>query len=177
MSNDRFHKNGSASPRADEAGSAETWSALALSLEPVEPAAELRANLISRLTGSERFTPFAGDVARVFGVTHAAARAALLHVDDAEVWRAGLWPGSLVFWTPELREASTVIARVPAATRIPRHPHADRELTMVLQGCLIEDGHAQHGPGDVLDMPPSSEHAIAVSDGAECLVVFSPLRL
>jgi hypothetical protein len=177
MSKDSSHDDGSASSRSDPTQSAETWSALALSLEPVEPVAELRANLIARLQGSERFAPFAGDVARVFGLTPAAAREALLQVDDANVWRDGLWLGSRVFWTPALREVSAVIARLPAATQIPKHPHADRELTLVLQGCLIEDGQARHGPGEVLDMPASSEHAIAVSADAECLVVFYPLRL
>jgi anti-sigma factor ChrR (cupin superfamily) len=149
---------------------------LALSLEPLEPRAELRANLITRLFGSERLAPFATDLARVFGLTYAAARAALLHVDDANVWRDGLWPGSRVLTTPELLEASAVIARLPAAARIPKHPHTGRELTLVLQGCLIEDGQTQHGPGDVLDMPAGSEHAISVSSDAECLVVFFPLR-
>jgi len=177
MSNESAHKGATAHLVEDEAASVETWTALALSLEPIAPEVDVRANLVARLAGSERFAPFAADVARVFGVTREAARAALLSIDDAGVWRDGMWPGARVCATPELQAVNTVIARLPAATQIPKHPHGQRELTLVLQGCLIEDGRAQHGPGDVLDMASDTSHAIAVSASGECLVVFSPLRL
>jgi quercetin dioxygenase-like cupin family protein len=159
-------------PFADDLGHAEAWSALAQGLEPEAPNGAVRARLLEQLAGPERFALFADDLSQAFRVTREAALQALRRVSDASAWRPGLLAGSQFLATDALSEARVVIARLPAGTRIPTHHHDDREITLVLQGLLIEDGRRQHGPGALLDMPAGTEHAITVSDQADCLVVF-----
>jgi hypothetical protein len=155
-----------------ETGEEEAWSALALSLTPLAPAPEARARLLSALRGPERFTLFAVEVARAFDLSPETAREALRAIDDEGAWRAGSLPGSSFLSTPGLNTASVVISRLPARTRIARHPHVSRELTLVLEGLLIEDGSKHHGPGALLDMSPGTEHDIVVGADADCTVVF-----
>jgi quercetin dioxygenase-like cupin family protein len=150
----------------------EAWSTLALSLTPVAPAPEVRARLLAALSGPERFTLFAAEVARAFELSPETAREALRAIDDESAWSEGELPGSVFLSTPALLAARVFISRLPARTRIPKHPHPSREVTMVLEGLLIEDGCKQHGPGAVLDMSPGTEHEIVVGADAACTVVF-----
>jgi hypothetical protein len=152
---------------------AAAWSLLASGLEPLAPPAELRERLLQSLRGPERFTPFAPDIARGFGLTADAVRAALQRIVEPDVWQPAILPGSWFTATDALRQARTVISRLPAGTRIPMHRHAGRELTYVLDGELLEDGVKQLGPGDLLEMNAGSRHALDVAESGECLVVFS----
>jgi anti-sigma factor ChrR (cupin superfamily) len=151
----------------------ELWSLLASALEPRTPTPPLRDELLAQLRGEQRWAPFASEIARTFGLDLEPTRAALARISDAAAWQPGFWPGSWFSSTPALQQARTVIARLPAGTRIPTHRHAGRELTYVLEGELLENDLTRHGPGALLDMPPGSAHELAVADDAECLVVFS----
>ena len=159
---------------AEEA--AEAWSLLSESLEPRSPDPAVRARLLALLEGAERFAPFAAEVASTFGLPVADAREALRRVRGTEGWVPGLWPGSQIFFTPTLMRANTVISRLAPGTRIPRHLHATRELTYVLDGVLLEDDAIRHLSGTFLDMPAGSEHDVSVPADADCLVVFSVAR-
>jgi hypothetical protein len=138
---------------------------------------DVRVRLLEELSGSERYTPFASEVASCFGLTFEDSLEALRAIQDPEVWRPGFLPGSQVFTTPALARAFTVISRLPLHTRIPQHPHSSRETTFVLDGVLIEDGLKQHGPGCVMNMPAGSTHDIEVAGEHACLSVFFPARL
>ena len=151
----------------------ETWARFASALSPRAPAPAVREKLLAELRGAERWAPFAGEIARAFGLPLDATRQALARTSDAAAWQPGFWPGSWFSSTPELQRARTVIARLPAGTHIPAHRHAGRELTYVLHGELLEDGSMRHLPGTLLDMPAGSQHEIAVAPGAECIVVFA----
>jgi quercetin dioxygenase-like cupin family protein len=146
---------------------------LAEALEPrvVEPG--VRARLLEALHTSERWAPFAAEVARAFGLELAAAREALSRIHDPSAWVPGFWPGSRLLITPQLMRAQTVVSALPPGIRIPRHRHAGRELTYVLDGVLLENGAQRHTTGALLDMQGGSEHEIGVPDDGECLVVFS----
>ena len=156
-----------------ELSSEELWSLLASALQPEAPPSGLREKLLAQLHGEQRWAPFASEIARTFGLDLAQTRAALARIADPAAWQPGFWPGSWFSSTPALQQARTVIARLPAGTRIPSHRHAGRELTYVLAGELIENDQQRHGPGALLDMPADSRHDIAVAADAECLVVFS----
>ena len=164
-----------AEPNDDGAVQA-TLAALADALDPGTPDPSVRPRLLAALRGPERWAPFAAEVAHAFGLELAAVREALGQVDDRSAWHPGFWPGSSLLITPALRGAQAVIARLPSGTRIPRHQHAARELTYVLDGVLIENGGTQHRAGTLLAMAPGSEHDVAVPDDDECLVVFGIAR-
>jgi anti-sigma factor ChrR (cupin superfamily) len=136
----------------------------------------VRARLLAQLHGPERFAPFAAEVARAFSLPVADAQEALRLVQGSEGWVPGLWPGSQIFFTPQLIKANTVISRLAPGTRIPRHLHGTRELTYVLDGVLLEDDATRHSSGTCLDMPAGSEHDVGVPADADCLVVFSVAR-
>lgn len=158
---------------ADDALREDVWSLLSESLEPRSPDPAVRARLLAQLEGPERFAPFAAEVSRSFGLTLADAREALRRVQGAEGWVPGFWPGSRLFLTPTLMQAHTVIARLSPGTRIPRHRHAARELTYVLDGVMLEDQTTRHLSGTLIDMPSGSEHEVGVPADADCLVLFS----
>jgi hypothetical protein len=148
---------------------------LATALTPLQPATETRTQWLARLRGPERFTLFAGDVARLFGVSRLDALDALRMIHRDEAWVPGQLFGSRLLTTPALTAQRTVISQLPAGVCLPKHSHAIRELTFVLDGCLIENGVARRTTAAVLDMPIGSEHALQVSDDEPCLVVFSNL--
>jgi putative transcriptional regulator len=170
---DALGSGGTAPAVRGGAASDELWSLLASALEPRAPAPQLRENLLAQLRGPQRWAPFASEIARTFGLDLEHTRTALARISDAAAWQPGFWPGSWFSSTPALQQARTVIARLPAGTRIESHLHAGRELTYVLEGELIENERTRHAAGALLDMPPGSRHEIAVAADAECLVVFS----
>ena len=139
---------------------------------PAASVASVRERLFDALTGSERYTIFAGDVARAYGVELEHARAALRAIHDESAWCDGAIPGSQMLVNPELAQRGTVIAKLPAGLLIPMHAHAERELTFVLDGELLDDGVRRVGPGELLDMPVGTSHAIRVAGEHACLAVF-----
>jgi quercetin dioxygenase-like cupin family protein len=155
------------------APSDELWSLLAGALAPEAPEPRVRDALLAQLRGKERWAPFASEIARAFSLDLEHTRAALARLADQSSWQPGFWPGSWFSSTAALQQARTVIARLPAGTRIPAHRHVGRELTYILDGELIEDDRTPHGSGALLDMPPGSRHEVAVSANGECMVVFS----
>jgi quercetin dioxygenase-like cupin family protein len=152
---------------------AEAWSLLAAALPPHEPLPELRDRLLAQLRGPDRFAPFVRDIASAFGLSREAIREAFACIPDGGRWQPGPWPGAQLLSTPELAAAHTVIARLPAAVEIPRHGHASRELTFVLDGALVEDGQRRLDAGELLLAEPGYRHAIAAVE--DCLVVFGLL--
>jgi quercetin dioxygenase-like cupin family protein len=152
----------------DDAGTAHL---LAEGLEPIAPGPAARDAFVAEIRGRRRYAPFAGEVSRTFGVEPDAVRTALERVDEPAAWRPGLLPGSRISLLPGPRGVHVMLARLPAGTRIPRHAHAARERTYVINGTLIENGSRRCGPGDLIDMLPGSEHDLAAVDD-ECLVVF-----
>lgn len=133
------------------------------------PPLELRARLHAELTGAARFAPFAQEIADTFDAPLQVVLAALARIDDQAAWlgsRSG--PGILPV------HGRTVISRLPAGTRIPRHTHEARELTYVLDGSLISDG-VEHRRASCLDMAPGTAHALSVGEQEACLVVFASL--
>jgi len=132
----------------------------------------IRSRLLETLSGPERYTLFANDVARAFDVDVEHARAALRAIADPSSWRAGAVPGSRLFTTPELAANGTLIADLPLGMEIPVHAHAERELTLVLDGALLDDMQRRFGPGELLDMQVGTAHSITVVGEHACLAVF-----
>jgi hypothetical protein len=142
-------------------------------MTPLAPATDVRNRLLARLRGPERFALFGTELATAFGVTREAALEALRLIDDASVWRPGDVPGSRMFATQALREQGALVVHLPANTQLGKHTHTQRELTMVLDGLLIENATVEHRAGAVLDLPSGSEHSVAVPAAHHCLVVFT----
>ncbi len=54
--------------------------------------------------------------------------------------------------------------------RLPRHTHAGRELTLVLQGGF-ENGHGHYGRGDIEVGLPDDVHAMVIDAGDPCIAL------
>ena len=169
---DRDEQGGSAAEQAPSAAEQGALTLLGEALEPRLPDPQVRARLLDALRGRERWSPFAAEVARAFALELAAVREALAQIHDGNAWHPGFWPGSRLLITPQLRSAQTVIATLPPGIQIPRHRHAARELTYVLDGVLVENGSLRHEAGTLLDMSKGSEHEVSVPPDSDCLVVF-----
>jgi quercetin dioxygenase-like cupin family protein len=149
-----------------------TWALLANALDPIEPPKALRDRLLSELRGPERFTCFTHEVARRFELSMDAARAALRDITNPDAWQPGFLLGARII--PIAHDAMyLMLARLPAGTRIGRHPHAAREVTMVLDGVLLEDGKNRYTEGAVCEMAPGTVHEVEVAGDEDCLVVFA----
>ena len=136
------------------------------------PAPHVRARLLAQLRGPERYTLFAAEVARAFGLELEHAQQALRAIADPAAWHPGAHPGSRLLLTPALAARGTVIADLPLGMHIPVHAHGERELTFVLDGELQDDAQRRIGPGELLQMTAGSSHAVTVVGTHACLAVF-----
>lgn len=148
----------------------EALSLLAEALPPVAVPEHARARLHHALTGAARFLPLAQDIADRFEAPLPAVLAALARIDEPSAWLSLPAPGPQIIPL----HGRTVISRLSAGTRIPRHVHRAREVTYVLDGRLVSDG-VEHGRAECMDMAPGTEHALYVSDDEDCVVVFAIL--
>lgn len=151
---------------------AEALALLVDGLPAVQPPAHARARLLAELTGAARLTPLAREVAERFGVPLARVLEAFARIDDDGAWHGSPAPGPAFLPL----HGRTVISRLPAGTRIPRHTHALRELTFVLDGSIFSDG-VEHRRASVMDMAPGTAHALHVSGAQSCLVVFAEVPI
>lgn len=138
----------------------------------MSPSPATRERLLAALSGPERYTLFANEVARAFEVSVEDARSALRAIADPAAWMPGLFPGSRMLTTPALAQRGAVIAELPVGLTIPVHGHDGRERTFVLDGELSDDAQGRFGAGELLDMPMGSRHAIRVTSDHACLAVF-----
>jgi anti-sigma factor ChrR (cupin superfamily) len=63
------------------------------------------------------------------------------------------------------------IVRMQAGAGFPSHRHRDREITLVLEGRLVDDQGVQYGPGEALEMPEGSAHTLHVMEGPAVLAL------
>lgn len=137
-----------------------------------QPDPAIRERLFQQISGPERYVPFAPDVARTFSVSEKQALHALRAIHSDVGWFPGPFPGSRVMVT----EHGIIVASLPVGTHIPKHTHAERELTLVLDGELSTPGEPGFGPGSVLDMPVDSCHELRVTSDHVCFAVFGLVR-
>jgi anti-sigma factor ChrR (cupin superfamily) len=132
---------------------------------PVAPAASLRARLLDTLSSVDRFTPFVEELTRMFELPVATIRKLLARIDEHE-WESSLLGVKLetaeLFHFPvgpRLRETGAAggVVRIRAGETFPQHRHHGDELTFVLEGGYIADGHT-FGPGATIPMATGTEH-------------------
>ncbi|HVZ32860.1 MAG TPA: cupin domain-containing protein [Polyangiaceae bacterium] len=156
---------------ADESDEARALALLAESapLAVDEPA---RARFLAALE-AERYLPFCRELAARFALAETAMRALLATLVDPAVWTPGEPPvHSFVDFTPgpALSPLRAGFVRLSGGAGIARHQHADRELTMVLEGAMVDDQGRRFVPGDVLEMASGSVHTLTVPEGIETVV-------
>jgi hypothetical protein len=147
----------------------EALALLALTLEPVEPPAQLRARVLERVSGRGRYLAFAPSLARELDLPLPRMRELLEAATTEHPWQGGLLPGFAIIHFeagPGAGERHAGFARMPAGFELPLHRHLVEELTMVLEGILVDDTGRLLGPGELVRAAPGSVHAITVVQDA-----------
>ena len=145
---------------------------LAGAAEPVAVNEAARSRFFAALE-KERYLPFCRELAQYFALDESLMHALLARIDDPGAWTRGVAPiqGFLDFEPgPALLPLRGGFVRMQGGMLVRPHRHLDRELTVVLEGELVDDAGRSYGPGAAIDMPPGSMHSLAVPDGKQALV-------
>ncbi|GMV38660.1 MAG: hypothetical protein AMXMBFR64_03760 [Myxococcales bacterium] len=140
---------------------------LALALEPVMPSPEVRARVLRGAAATSRFDEFSARVAALLDLAVDAARALLARIDDPSVWEPGPAMGVSLYHVQGGAAAAGAITgfvRIPAGGSFPHHRHLGDEHVLILQGAC-DDGARVSRRGDLVSMPPDTEHDLRVLPG------------
>ncbi len=146
--------------------------ALAESLPGSAAPTTIRARVLAAAAAKGRLARFADAVMHLFEVPEEKALALLEAVDAIEAWEPGPVPGLALMHLkggPALAGADTGFVRFPAGMPWPLHKHLGDELMLVLEGGFVDDGGRAFGPGDVVRMPPGSQHSFDIAPTRDCV--------
>ncbi len=157
---------------------AAAWSMLALALEPETPPPEVRSRLLRSVHGAQRYLPFVGRLSRLFDVEVPRMRQLLIDAADPQSFSHAIVPGIRIihFATgPAVVGRHAGLARVRQGFEFPTHRHLVEEVTVVLEGMLVEDDGRVHAAGDVLVRAPGSRHALSVIEPSVLATLVGPI--
>ena len=120
-----------------------------------------------------RYWPFCAELAVHFDLPEPRVAELLERISESAGWMPGIDPilGYLHFRPgPRLSGAHCGFVRMKRGMRIPVHRHRGRELTYVLEGALEDDAGRVFGPGEIIDMPAGSCHALVIRPEADAVV-------
>lgn len=158
------------------AAEARRWEQAGLALAEALPTPDapcpVRARLLLAAEARGRLARFAAALSSIFEIDDDKARALLDEIDAPEAWEAGPVPGVALFHLkggPGLAAADVGFVRFPAGMPWPLHRHVGDEIMLILEGGLTDDAGRTWREGDVLRMPPGSEHRFDVLAERDCI--------
>ena len=141
---------------------------LLLAVDAVEPTTTTKQALLQAIAGPW-YAPFVRRVAELCQVSHDAARALLVAVDDAGRWALGPADGVEAFHIdagPDLQDAVVGFIRIAPGAVFPEHAHVGAEDALVLQGGFIVGDGAEVKAGCERPMAAGSKHEVrATAEG------------
>jgi putative transcriptional regulator len=151
----------------------DAWTVLAASLEPLAPPPGARDRLLAAVAAVQPYRAVLPGLAAVFDLTSRALHELVARMNDPDAWMPGVG-GVIAFLDfqggPRLGPAHCGVARMKNGSHVPRHLHVGREINFVLQGGLIDDAGTTYLPGQVLDAPAGSTHALRIIGEPEALL-------
>jgi predicted ChrR family anti-sigma factor len=150
----------------------ETGLALLDALPTTAPKSPLRARVLAAVEARGRLAGFAEALASIFETSLEKARALLDAIDAPEAWEPGPVPGIALMHLkggPALAAADTGFVRFPAGMAWPLHRHVGDEIMLIVEGGIVDDAGRTWRAGDVLRMPPGSEHRFDVLADRDCV--------
>ena len=148
------------------------------SLPPEEPdrvrgaVAAIVQTLRESPTGPRRLDRFVAAVAQFFDIAEGDARALLQRIDTAEEWMEGPDVGITVMPVMAGERVNSALAsfvRLPPGVTLGTHVHIGREHLLVLEGGFADSAGHVVWPGETLEMPAGSEHAMWGLPGPACV--------
>jgi quercetin dioxygenase-like cupin family protein len=151
----------------------DAWILLASSLEPVAPPPGARDRLLAAAAATAPWRGLLPGLAATFDLSSRALHDLVGRMVDPAAWSPGV-QGMIAFLDfrggPRLGPAHCGIARMKNGARLPMHRHKAREVNYVLRGGLVDDAGGTYLPGQVLDAPAGSAHALTVTGDPEALL-------
>ena len=161
---------GPGDPEAERA-TAEALALVSLALEPLATSSEARARLLAE-AGARSWGGFHQAMARLFDLSGAAVRELVRRARDASQWQPGPIAGVDLFHLeggPRLVLADCGLVRLAPGTAFPHHRHVGTEVSLILEGSLIESTGRVFHPGDLHELGKDSEHSFRISDDGPCV--------
>ncbi|MBX7078577.1 MAG: cupin domain-containing protein [Nannocystaceae bacterium] len=154
--------------------------ALASSLAPTPaPASSLRARLLQRMSGRDRFLPFLDRLIALFDLSEDETRRHVdtmvdggASVDDGEGGWEELVPGCTFLdfdGGPALGDAHAGLIRLQPGAVFPAHRHVGEERVLMLQGRVRDEHGNEYRAGDLIVMADGTEHEITVVGDQEAI--------
>ena len=135
------------------------------------PSADLRRRLLQTVAGRDRFAPFVALFRRLFDLPAQTAAELLAKADGLTDWLEAA-PGVRYFhFAPgaALGQLEAGIVRIRAGATFPRHRHRGPEVTLVLDGTLLDRGQI-YGAGQVVESATGSEHDYSAGAGRDLIL-------
>jgi anti-sigma factor ChrR (cupin superfamily) len=153
-------------------GDASALAPLASALQPEGAGGGLRARVLSSIAAEGRYGRFADRIARLFDVPLGDARRLLAEVEAGVGFQPTPWPGlemRQVTLGPAWPEGVAAISRLAPGAAFPPHGHVAEELTVVLEGGLVDTDGVEVWSGQELYEAPGTEHAPVALPRGPCV--------
>ena len=138
------------------------------------PSADLRRRLLQTVAGGNplaRFAPFVALFRRIFDLPAQAAADLLAKADGLTDWLEAA-PGVRYFhFLPgaAVGQLEAGIVRIRPGATFPRHRHRGPEVTLVLDGTLVDRGQV-YSAGRVVESATGSEHDYSAGGGRDLIL-------
>src|SRR5450432_478126 len=141
------------------------------------PSADLRRRLLQTVAGEDRFArfarlaPYVALFRRIFDLPAQAAADLLAKADGLTDWLEAA-PGVRYFhFVPgaAVGQLEAGIVRIRPGATFPRHRHRGPEVTLVLDGMLVDRGQV-YSAGRVVESATGSEHDYSAGGGRELIL-------
>lgn len=166
----RAHLDHCASCAADFSLSADALASLALSLPRATPSPAVRMRLMKSVGATNRFEMFAAQVAALIDLSVDKAREIVGRIDEAAVWMKTQAEGVFSYdlpTGPAVADAVVGFVRVKPGCVFPDHEHMGDEAMFVVQGCAIDSNGLVMKRGDLIRLPPHTNHDFKAQPGPD----------
>jgi putative transcriptional regulator len=137
---------------------------------PAQPRTDLRATVLSSISGASRLAGFSDRLAAFFDVARERASELIEEAAgraEGPSWEAIPVPGVRLFHLSgglRVAAADCGLVRIESGARFPAHRHVGDEWSFVLSGEAEEEGTGERwAPGDLVQRPAGTAHAFRVT--------------
>lgn len=141
---------------------------LSAGLSPTPPPSGLRARLMQRVGGPERFLPFLDRLIGLFDLPEAETRREIDAILDPDAEWESMVPGCSFRdfdGGPGIGEAHAGLIRLQPGHVFPNHRHVGEERVLMIQGRVVDEHGTEYRAGDVIVSADGTEHELrAIGD-------------
>ncbi|MFT5431871.1 MAG: quercetin dioxygenase-like cupin family protein [Myxococcota bacterium] len=143
----------------------EIYGLIGSSVDAMPAPAHIRNRLVATIAETPRFERFTDTVARILEVATETAAAMIAGIDRLTSWEPSPWNGIQLYHLeggPVAANAIVGFVRIAPGEVFPMHKHLGDETVFVLQGRCVDNLGSEHGAGELVRMPPDTEHELFV---------------